>query len=84
MSTVKSVFKVFVSNIPWTISQRELKQYFSEYGQVAYTSVVFDRTTGLSKGYGFVSFTTQGGVDAVTSKTTHSLEGNNLVIQPTD
>lgn len=81
--SLRAVNKVFVSNLPWTISNRELKQYFTEFGHVNIASVVFDKDTGLSKGFGFVTFSTKAGVDAVVNKTNHSLEGNYLVIQPT-
>lgn len=82
MSTAaRTIHKLFVGNISWTVSSRELKQYFSEFGHVISANVVFDRNTGLSKNYGFVSFSTQSGVDTVLSKPYHSLEGTNLIIQ---
>nr|CAD7577025.1 unnamed protein product [Timema californicum] len=73
--------KLFIGNLPWTVSNRELKTYFSEFGHVVVASVVFDRNTGLSRGYGFIVFSTQGGYDGVANRQTHVLEGSNIVIQ---
>lgn len=78
----KAINKLFVGNLPWTISSRELKAYFSEFGHVVSATVVFDRNSGMSRGYGFVLFSTQGGYDNATSKQSHMLEGNMLSVQP--
>lgn len=82
--SARALPKLFVSNLPWTISSNELKKYFTEFGHVTYANVVFDKDTGLSKGFGFVTFSTKGGIDSVLNKSSHSMEGNNLTIQPTN
>ncbi|KDR10826.1 Heterogeneous nuclear ribonucleoprotein A/B [Zootermopsis nevadensis] len=78
----RAINKLFVGNLPWTIGNRELKAYFSEFGHVVSATVVFDRNTGMSRGYGFVLFSTQGGYDSVTNRHNHILEGNILSVQP--
>lgn len=78
----RAIKKLFVGNLPWTIGSRELKAYFSEFGHVISATVVFDRNTGLSRGYGFVLFSTQGGYDTATNRQSHVLEGNMLSVQP--
>lgn len=80
--SARAIHKLFVGNLPWTIGSRELKAYFSEFGHVVSATVVFDRNTGLSRGYGFVLFGTRGGYDSATNKQTHTLEGNVLSVQP--
>lgn len=80
--SARAIPKIFVSNLPWTVGHRELKQYFSQYGYVTTASVVFDKDTGLSKGFGFISFSTEGGHSSAVQKSGHSLEGNLLVLQP--
>lgn len=74
--------KVFVRNLPWTIGSRQLKEYFSAFGHVSSASVVFDKTTGMSRGYGFVHFSSKEAPDAVAKQKIHSLEGRVLGIQP--
>lgn len=45
---------IYVGNIPWTISEDDLKTYFSEHGQVMDARIITERATGRSKGYGFL------------------------------
>lgn len=73
--------KVFVGNLPWTISSRELRKYFASFGHVASADVLFDHSTGLSKGYGFVQFTTAGGFENVLKNSKHELDGQILTLK---
>jgi len=74
--------KLFVGNIPWTVSGRELRTYFSEFGSVANAKVFFDHRTGISKGFGFVQMNNQESFNAISNKVGHHLEGSILDIQP--
>lgn len=76
------IYKLYVSNIPWTVSHFELRQYFSKFGPVSLANVVFDKSTGLSKNFGFVQFGNKEGFDNAQSFTPHKLEGNTLKVQP--
>lgn len=73
--------KFFVGNIPWTISSRELRKYFTSFGHVATADVLFNHSTGLSKGYGFVQFSTAGGFENVLKTSNHELDGQILVLK---
>lgn len=46
--------KIYVGNLPWSATEEELRQWFSEYGQVESVAIVLDRETGRSRGFGFV------------------------------
>jgi len=48
--------KLFVGSISWNITWQELKEAFSEFGEVGFVKIVTDRETGRSKGFGFVEF----------------------------
>lgn len=48
-------YLISVRNIPWTISRYELEKYFSTFGKIKNTKVIFDKN-GLSTGHGFVEF----------------------------
>ncbi len=50
--------KLFVGSISWNITWQELKEAFSEFGEVGFVKIVTDRETGRSKGFGFVEFET--------------------------
>ncbi|ETN59130.1 SRA stem-loop-interacting RNA-binding protein, mitochondrial-like [Anopheles aquasalis] len=81
-SIARGVQKLFVGNLPWTISTKELKSYFSKYGHVNSTNVIYDKTTGISRGYGFIVFSTREGFTNATNNRLHVLEGRVLDIQP--
>lgn len=46
--------KIFVGNLPFSITSEELKEAFAAYGEVLSAHVVTDRVTGRSRGFGFV------------------------------
>lgn len=45
---------IYVGNLPYTATDDELRTLFSEHGEVTRASVVMDRETGRSKGFGFI------------------------------
>jgi len=45
---------IFVGNLPWSVKEEDLKQKFSEFGNVLSARVVTDKFTGKSRGFGFV------------------------------
>ncbi len=48
--------KLFVGNLHWHVRWQELKEFFSQWGEVEYASVALDRETRKSRGFGFVTF----------------------------
>merc|ERR1740128_63557 len=47
---------VFVGNIPYGVTEEQLKDIFSEAGPVVSFRIVYDRETGRPKGFGFCEF----------------------------
>ena len=45
---------IFVGNLSFNTSEDELRQLFEAYGQVERVSILTDRDTGRSRGFGFV------------------------------
>ena len=45
---------IFIAGLSYNISDSELGELFTEYGEVTSSKVVTDRETGRSKGYGFI------------------------------
>ncbi|VVC94104.1 unnamed protein product [Leptidea sinapis] len=82
MASTAKAARLYVANLAWTVGHRQLKEYFAHFGPVQSARVVFDRSTGLSKGYGFVEFVSSESAADVTNKQSHTLEGLNLTIQP--
>ena len=46
--------KLYVGNLPYSVSSSDLEQMFSAHGTVTSAQVIEDRATGRSKGFGFV------------------------------
>jgi RNA recognition motif-containing protein len=50
------MYKLFVGGLPFATTDDELNQLFAAHGTVASATVVRDRDSGRSKGFGFVEF----------------------------
>lgn len=48
---------IFVGNLDFNTSEDDLRQLFAAYGQVDRVSIMTDRDTGRSRGFGFVEMT---------------------------
>jgi RNA recognition motif-containing protein len=49
--------KLFVGNLSSEVSQVDLRMAFAAYGPVSAADLVMDRSTGTSRGFGFVEMT---------------------------
>ncbi len=50
---------IYVGNLPYEISDDELRKAFEAFGEVSSVNIVTDRNTGDSKGFGFIEMTVQ-------------------------
>jgi RNA recognition motif-containing protein len=51
--------KVYVGNLPFRTTEEELGSFFAQAGAVESVSIITDRETGRSKGFGFVSMNSE-------------------------
>ena len=49
--------KVYVGNLTFTIDDEKLREIFSKFGEIEEATVIKDKFSGRSKGFGFVTFT---------------------------
>lgn len=56
--------KLYVGNFSFATTEADLRQMFSAYGAVESASVVTDRDTGRSRGFGFVEMTNDAEAEA--------------------
>ena len=56
-------FRAYVGNLPWQVDDSRLVQLFSEHGEVVDAKVVYDRETGRSRGFGFVTMVSKEELD---------------------
>jgi RNA recognition motif-containing protein len=45
---------IYVGNLPYSVSDDDLRAAFAEFGEVASAKIIMDRYSGRSKGFGFV------------------------------
>lgn len=64
--------KLYVGNLPYKISQDDLKELFSQFGDVTFVRIITDRETGRSRGFGFVEMSSpesaQSAIDSLHDK----------------
>jgi RNA recognition motif-containing protein len=48
---------IYVSNLSFNIQDEDLKGFFTPYGEVSSAKIINDKTTGQSRGFGFVEMT---------------------------
>ena len=47
--------EIYVGNLAWSASEQELADTFGEYGTVEKATIIVDRDSGRSRGFGFVT-----------------------------
>ncbi|CAL1390559.1 unnamed protein product [Linum trigynum] len=68
--------RVYVGNLPWSVDDTRLEQVFSEHGKVTNARVVYDRDSGRSRGFGFVTMADETEMnDAIAALDGQSLDG---------
>jgi RNA recognition motif-containing protein len=66
--------KLYVGNLPYSVSEQSLQDTFSQCGTVESVNMITDRDTGQSKGFGFVEMSS----DGEAQKAIQELNGTNL------
>uniref|UniRef100_A0A8P4G687 Musashi RNA-binding protein 1 n=1 Tax=Dicentrarchus labrax TaxID=13489 RepID=A0A8P4G687_DICLA len=69
---------MFIGGLSWQTTQEGLKEYFCKYGEVKECMVMRDPVTKRSRGFGFVTFVDQAGVDKVLAQTRHELDSKTI------
>lgn len=70
--------KIFVGGLSWETTVKDMREYFSKFGEVVDCTLKTDANTGRSRGFGFVLFGAPGDVDKVVNEKTHMLHGRNI------
>lgn len=66
--------KLYVGSLPYETTEEELKTLFSQEGAVESASIIIDRDSGRSKGFGFVEMSS----DEEAAKAIEKLNGSQL------
>lgn len=56
--------KLYVGNLGYGVTSSDLEQMFSAHGEIRTAEVIMDRTSGRSKGFGFVEMSSDDSANA--------------------
>ncbi|HEX2666866.1 MAG TPA: RNA-binding protein [Gammaproteobacteria bacterium] len=51
--------KLYVGNFPFSVDESQLREIFSQYGEISELNLIMDRDSGRPKGFGFITFASQ-------------------------
>lgn len=71
--------KLYVGNLSFRVTSDDLRDLFAQYGSVTSASVISDRDTGRSRGFGFVEMA-DGGESAIDALNGQDLQGRALTV----
>jgi RNA recognition motif-containing protein len=71
---------LFVGNLPWSVTDEDLKTKFSEFGEVIGARVVTDKFTGKSRGFGFVDMEDAASAVALEKMSNYEWNGRKVTI----
>jgi RNA recognition motif-containing protein len=73
--------KLYVGNLPFSATEDSLKEAFSQFGTVESVTIITDRDTGQSKGFGFLELATkQEAASAITKMHGSEMDGRTLKV----
>ena len=72
--------KVYVGNLPFQTTEDDLNNLFSQVGPVESVSIITDRDTGRSKGFGFVSMGDDDAEKAIAAYNGKEMNGRALTV----
>jgi RNA recognition motif-containing protein len=72
--------KMYVGNLPFSVTQDQLEGLFSNYGNVEEVAVITDRDTGRPRGFAFVTMSDEDARKAIEELNGNEFEGRALTV----
>ncbi|MBU0957850.1 MAG: RNA-binding protein [Nanoarchaeota archaeon] len=73
--------KIYVGNLPYSVTFDKLKELFQEFGDIEEATVITDKYSGRSKGFGFVTFKDDASVEkAVADMNGKEIDGREIKV----
>jgi len=73
--------KLFVGNLPFSVDSDKLKKLFSSFGEIEEATMISDKFSGRSKGFGFVTFKSDESADnAISEMNDKEVEGRGIKV----
>src|SRR5580700_3721082 len=74
--------KLFVGNLPYSVTSERLQEAFSQFGTVSSSKVIVDRETGRSRGFAFLEMETdEMGAAAMQAMNGALLDGRSIAVR---
>ncbi|CAF3956228.1 unnamed protein product [Adineta steineri] len=74
--------KMFIGGLSWQTTPENLKNYFTQFGEVLECMIMKDAITKRSRGFGFITFKDANSVDKVLAKDVHTLDEKQIDPKP--
>jgi RNA recognition motif-containing protein len=72
---------IYIGNLSYNVTEDELRNAFTEFGEVSRVNIITDKFTGQSKGFGFVEMPMQSEAEeAIKALNESSLKGRNIKV----
>ena len=72
---------IYVGNLPYNVTEDDLREAFSEFGEVTSATLISDKFSGESKGFGFVEMGNNSEADtAIKALNESSFKGRNIKV----
>ena len=72
--------KLYVGNLPNSITEVELRTAFKAYGEVQSVKLITDRETGRPKGFGFIEMSDNAARNAIKDLNDTDMQGRNIIV----
>lgn len=73
--------RLYVGNLPYTVTKARLEEVFSPFGALTECTVISDKFSGRSKGFGFIEFESDDAAHQAIEKLNGSdVDGRNLIV----
>jgi len=70
--------KLYIGNLSYDTNEEDLKQHFTQYGEVTRAQVIMDRDTNRSKGFAFVEMAAEEGAEKALQADGQDLMGRSI------
>ena len=72
--------KIYIGNLPNNMSEDELASEFKEFGEIQSLTIITDRETGRSRGFGFVEMSDNAAQKAIEGLNDSSMQGRKVSV----
>lgn len=75
------IMNIYVGNLPYSVSEDDLRAAFADFGEVSSANVIMDRMSGQSKGFGFIEMPSDSEAEeAINALNDSAFNGRNIKV----